>query len=46
MGKNDHETIVAKKCKDCGGSGKGTLPNTICHTCGGSGQTITVIHKR
>lgn len=41
-----NEELVVKKCKDCGGSGKGTIPGTLCSTCGGSGQTVTVVHRR
>lgn len=46
MGRSGNEDVVVKKCKDCGGSGKGPVKGTICSTCGGNGQTITLVHRR
>lgn len=45
-GRNDHEDLVIKKCRDCNGTGKGTVPGSRCGSCGGSGQSVTVVHRR
>lgn len=42
---NGGEDVVIRRCRDCGGAGRGPVKGTFCPSCDGSGHVITLVRS-